>query len=977
MKKSCFFLSACLLFSIYSIAQDHHHEFEVDVISTTKVKDPQTQRAIHSSEHWQEFERVHGDWYAEFNTMTGLPLRTFGHPIKHLVQNKDYESAARDFIRTKISSLKLDESDFRLTGMETKEKLTYVKFEQVHNVIPILHSEFSIRFYDDKTVPLFGVSAYDMSHAPTTEVLSKQAGSIAAKSGILKTIKSVDIGEQVYVPVESKKSYDMKLAREYTIRGQNENLPFVLKTYVDMSNGDILYRKNLVRNFSSITEPPTVAADYTFQTDVIDDPFAPSTKRLLPELKVIIRGIGQDTFFTDAQGKINGLNITAPIISEVRALGHKADVWTRSITNATVQPSRWVVLNPGQTTIDLTTYFEPAEASGYYHTTAIHNSSLARTNNSPYLPSGPMPVNVNINNSCGAYYDGVGINFFKARNGCSNTALIKDVIYHEYGHHINAHFPGMGSGISNSAIDEGYADVWAFQLTEDPVLGRGMYVANPQQFLRTYAGTPKRYPTHADGYTDGEIIAGAWWDTFINLGKDMDKMMQLFVDAASGYSEPQDIGELLRGILIEALFADDDDGNLNNGTPNDFAILSAFARHGIFLMIGAVVDHNEIDVVADQADVNIIASVSSNSTSLLQNFVGLELHYAVNNGSYQTAPLTSTSGSTYNFTIPGQPNGSLIHYYFLVEDIFGSKEVSFPFLANAPLANERNLPFSILVGFNKVLEENLDTQVGNWEVDVFGTDDALFGTWTLGSPIGTKIGNMQVQTDLDHTPNSNTNMCYFTGQGSNVDLGTTTLYSPILDLSSFPVPAIEYWRWFSNNATTNGYQDFIHVQITNDLINWVDVELTKANANQWRKKVFRVSDHVAPSSTMRIRWIAADSLDRNVFNFGLSTVEVAVDDLKVYNTSINTSSNHLNSYDELSLFPNPAHGQVQMNLPYEGDSEIQVKVYDAIGALILNVAKNYQPQIEINTSTFAQGLYSFTVESSNYRGIGKVMIIQK
>ena len=73
-----------------------------------------------------------------------------------------------------------------------------------------------------------------------------------------------------------------------------------------------------------------------------------------------------------------------------------------------------------------------------------------------------MPVAVNINQTCNAYWDGNGVNFYAAGGGCPNTATMPDVVFHEYGHGINDKLYiqyGSPSGMNNGALHEGLADV--------------------------------------------------------------------------------------------------------------------------------------------------------------------------------------------------------------------------------------------------------------------------------------------------------------------------------------------------------------------------------------------------------------------------------------------------------------------------------------------------------------------------------------
>ena len=80
--------------------------------------------------------------------------------------------------------------------------------------------------------------------------------------------------------------------------------------------------------------------------------------------------------------------------------------------------------------------------------------------------------------------------------------------------------------------------------------------------------------------------------------------------------------------------------------------------------------------------------------------------------------------------------------------------------------------------------------------------------------------------------------------------------------------------------------------ITDDGINWHYVENNKSSDNSWRKFVFRVSDYVALTSNIQIRFIASDSLRPGQNLDGGSLIEAAIDDLMLYeaqsgNTSIN------------------------------------------------------------------------------------------
>ena len=140
----------------------------------------------------------------------------------------------------------------------------------------------------------------------------------------------------------------------------------------------------------------------------------------------------------------------------------------------------------------------------------------------------PMETNIDETGSCNAFYTAGTINFYEQGGGCHATAKIPDVVYHEYGHAINDYRYGQ-NGMWNGGLNEGFADVWAISLTETPVLGFGWDLIDPTIFVRRYDQNRKVYPQDLSGevHADGEIIAGCFWDTYLNLGS-MQQMLYLF-----------------------------------------------------------------------------------------------------------------------------------------------------------------------------------------------------------------------------------------------------------------------------------------------------------------------------------------------------------------------------------------------------------------------------------------------------------------
>jgi len=78
--------------------------------------------------------------------------------------------------------------------------------------------------------------------------------------------------------------------------------------------------------------------------------------------------------------------------------------------------------------------------------------------------------NVNINNTCNAFWNG-SVNFYRSGGGCRNTGELQGVFVHEWGHGLDAN---DGGGYDNPS--EAYADIVAFLEARESCVGRGFFV---------------------------------------------------------------------------------------------------------------------------------------------------------------------------------------------------------------------------------------------------------------------------------------------------------------------------------------------------------------------------------------------------------------------------------------------------------------------------------------------------------------------
>lgn len=247
------------------------------------------------------------------------------------------------------------------------------------------------------------------------------------------------------------------------------------------------------------------------------------------------------------------------------------------------------------------------------------------------------------------------------------------------------------------------------------------------------------------------------------------------------------------------------------------------------------------------------------------------LHVRYDGGSYIDIPLTPLGGDDYEAALPPPVCGATPEFYV---SVMGSVSGVVTNPSTAPVSTYSAEVGADVISYMDTIETNL-----GWTVGAVG-DNATTGVWTRVDPVGTAA-----QPEDDHTA-AGTN-CWVTGQGAvgggvgdnDVDNGHTTLISPAIDVSSLGDPYLGYWRWYSNTAGASPNADVFTVDISNNNgASWTNLEVVgptgAGTSGGWLFSEFRVADVIAPTSLMKLRFIAADEGSGSI-------VEAAVDDVQV------------------------------------------------------------------------------------------------
>lgn len=927
-----------------------------------RVPDVTYQAELRQSEAWQGFLAAHPEWVVEYNESSGMPRKAFGPPIP--APGDTPLEKAMSFMSGELSRFGLPVAELEHVTTSPATRVTYVHFSQRHNGLPVMLAKAQVKLDAQGRVIAFGADVHTDIPADLTPILSSAQATAIAQEGLVNITEVEALGAR-YLPIPGDRATDHRIVEEVIVHTQGAR-PGRYQCLVDLRSGELLHREDKVVSEHGHVEEADDAADVQVNATVhMDGALVPASVQGLPDLRLTING---SFYYTDQNGYLP-TGLAGPQTAQVQLRGR----WSNTRT-AAVTPSFNTTLNEGSNTVSFDANANIRQRTAYYHVSRIHNHCNAVL---PGFTGMDVVLNTNVDvtgDTCNAYYDGSSINFYAQSATCRALSLYADVVYHEYGHGINdTYYQSQGGVFSNGAMNEGYADVWAITLTENPVMTLGWRFNEPNSFIRRYDENPRVYPIDIVGevHRDGEIIAGAWWDTYRLLNWNMPLTLQLFRDAFPGLQATAANGQegaAYRDVLLDVLQADDTDGNIANGTPNGIAIVEAFALHGITLLSNAQFNHTAV------ASANQATTIPINATLTLtfpfNTYVGgAELHYRVTENSPWVVTPMNINGNNYTAQIPGQPAGTIVAYYLTVQDVFGSLSSVTP--AGAQLHALGYLPNYIMVGFNLIATEDGDnfSELGNWTTAPQG--NATTGQWEYGVLIPSYItpGNAStiVQPGQQHTPGGF--LCWFTGNGSgpnaaagenDVDAGSTILISDPMNLTSYTNPAFTYWRWYTNNSGANPSADWWQVQISNNNgASWVKVEDTKSSDKSWRRKAFRVEEYLPLTANMRLRFIASDSLRPGVSVNGGSLVEAALDDIQLWNGPENTLTIEEPAQVIATVFPSPANDALYISFAEPGLQGLRLQVMDLSGRIVLQEAASSTASgpVRLDIRALADGQY--------------------
>ncbi|MFH1277566.1 MAG: hypothetical protein ABIK65_04230, partial [Candidatus Eisenbacteria bacterium] len=808
--------------------------------------------------------RYGGHWNYNRNIVTGSLHRVYGSGFSFAAGIPSAETAersARDFIGANADLFGSDGADLRGAEMQSGAGKWVAHFDQVVNGVRVVDGRAHVVFTESGRIFAFGSDVMPGVELSTNPSLSRaEALSIAGSDvGYVDGTDEITYEELVILPTRESNGEELALtyhlAYRFDIFAQNPYGHW--ETYVDASTGEILWRRSLIRHVD-FTGNVQGDVEWMGYCDGVTAGYG------LEQMRLPISGVG--TAESDVNGDFSlpyGGTDTRTITSNFIGIFFNIDRYTG--TNASYSGS----ITPGTPlTINWTNANSIASERDCWAYLNMQHRWLKALDPTFTGLDYQMPVSVERTDGyCpgNAWYDYYGVNFCVQSATYGNTGRMGDVAWHEYGHGITDQLYGPND--PGSGLHEGNSDVASLLFTRDPRLGLGFYLNNCTSGIRNAENTMQYPQDWSETHTGGQIISGFIWDS----------MQELFAAYPQAYADsvvahawhfgrrlglPQNPPDQVYWTFV----ADDDDGDLDNGTPHHAAFCVGATNHGFDCpeILGPVhLTHTPVESQPSTVSPTAItATITSDATTI--NEGACAVYYRVDGGSYSNVGMANVGGDDYTGYIPAQTGGSYVEYYVYGEDDDGNS-------ATHPTGAPINLHGFFVGTFTTIYENEFESNPTDWTLGV-GDDDATTGMWEWGDPQGTTYSG-QLQPEDDHTPDPGVN-CFATGllAGSSagtydVDGGKTTILSPVFDLSNATMAIVTYWRWYTNNQGNAPGEDFWVVQV-NDGGGWVDLENTSASDNSWSKKQFALP---SLSSTVQFRFVASDEING-------SLVEAAVDD---------------------------------------------------------------------------------------------------
>ncbi|HEX5060269.1 MAG TPA: hypothetical protein VFV99_12965 [Kofleriaceae bacterium] len=792
-------------------------------------------------------------WRVQWDHDTDVPLRLWGQSIAAPGTSANANAAetfARQMLAEHVALLSpgATASDFELVSnqLNPSGEIRTVGFAQRAFGLSVVGGAISFAFSHDRLMMISSTALPKVNVRMPQTSLPVSTVASAAKSFLSQAGYSVDVkayGDRLIVPIVHSRGNRAGVDIEYrvveTVTVESNRDAGSWNVWIDSNNAAPVARENLLHY-----------ATGKVLYDAPDRwPGGTRSAKAAPYANHSIAGTATlstlDGTITWASGSVT---VTPGLVGQyVKITNKQGALATDSLTLNDGGTVTWSRASVEYDDAEIITYIAASTAKEFVRTRL--NPNLAWLNNL-------LSATVNESQTCNAYSTGNDIHFYRksattAQTQCENTGRLTDVVYHEFGHSVHAQSIIPGAGAFDGSLSEGMGDTLAASITRDHGMGRGFFMNDEALRELDPVGTEKKWPDDADGepHDEGEIIGETLWDLrkglIAKLGDQAgeDRLLKIFYGIIQRASD-------IPSSYAEALVADDDDGNLANGTPNQCVINTAFGLHGL---ADPTVTIGLEPPTRDGYKVSITIRPPTQTECPPPNVTGAKLTYTPKGGNGTEIDLAA-SGDVWSASIPTQPDGTVVLYHVTVTLSDGSS-LTYP-------QNPADPEYQMYVGnVEKIWCADFEGGLGDWTVG--GTTNRV--EFEVGAPMG-----------LAGDPKS----AYAGTNVLGIDLGSddglynprTTQYaqSPEIDLQGHTDVRLQYYRWLNvedgvyDPATISVNDQIVWQNKTSDMQSQTEINHTD---KEWRFQDVDLAQYAASGKmTLKFQLVSDQGLELSGWN---------------------------------------------------------------------------------------------------------------
>ena len=628
---------------------------------------PEAQARLARGDAWQDFLARRGAaWTARFDESTGTPIRFYGEGWAVDVAALNDDEAVWDLgwsiLEAERGLLAVDLSDLSPGVLDRRMGVTTLTFQRRHQGLPVEDARVSLRFKAGRFFVGQFESIPGIATDPRPGIGPEQA--VAAALGALDldpAQANVSAPALVVRPLPLGTAMRHPLAWRIEITALDR--PSRRITWIDAQSGALLGWQEQVRFTAG-----TVVA-------LVDDRYPLAGTTTAPMSGV---SLGNTVSALDGTFSTSG---SPPETLGWGPSGTWIDVDSQDsfgeATFADTLTEGGIVTAAPDPSASNTEERRTLAQTQAHVSTMVARARALQIDPTFGWASQQVDANVNMNDTnCNAWYDGQSINFMRQGGGCNNTARVADVIYHEYGHGFHAWSIVQYQGAFEEALSEGLSDYMAVTITGDSGMGRNFMqgTTDPLRDMEDLLVWPDDI-NYEDPHITGIIIGGALWDLRQLLEASqgqagIEQCDQIFWAIASYSSDIADSYE-------DALVADDNDGDLANGTPNQCLIDAAFGPHGLgpgATGDGALLEHEPLGILLapnEPITVDLGAGLGSPECPA-EGIASATVHYSLDaeeaESAFTTLSMTDLGGGAFTAELPASPAGTYVRYWIEAVD---------------------------------------------------------------------------------------------------------------------------------------------------------------------------------------------------------------------------------------------------------------------------------------------------------------------